>query len=76
MPNLPSKAFRGNARLEEFDFTHCTTVPALANTDAFDGLSANFKIIVPDDLYNTWIAATNWSTYASYIIKKSDYDAL
>ena len=75
-PDLPSRAFRGNARLEEFDFTHCTTVPALANTDAFDLLSDNFKIIVPDDLYNTWIAASNWVTYASHIIKETDFNAL
>jgi hypothetical protein len=26
-------------------------------------------------LYDEWIAATNWSTYASKIIKKSEWDS-
>ena len=33
------------------------------------------KIIVPDALYDEWIVATNWATYASQIIKKSEWDA-
>ena len=37
------------------------------------GTSA-YKIVVPDDLYNTWIAATNWSTHASKIIKASEFN--
>lgn len=31
------------------------------------------KIVVPDALYDEWIAATNWSAYASYIVKASEY---
>lgn len=58
------------------DFSRHTAVPTLANTNAFTGIPEDCKIIVPDALYDTWIAATNWSTYASYIIKKSDWDNL
>jgi hypothetical protein len=27
---------------------------------------------VPDSLYDEWIAATNWSTFADYIYKASE----
>jgi hypothetical protein len=59
-----------------YDFSNHTAVPTLANTSAFIDIPSDCKIIVPDNLYDTWIAATNWSTYASYIIKKSAWDAL
>ena len=58
-----------------YDFSHLTAVPTLANTNAFTSIPSDCKIIVPDNLYDTWIAATNWSTYASHIIKKTDWDA-
>ena len=58
-----------------YDFSNHTSVPTLSNTNAFTNIPSDCKIIVPDNLYNTWIAATNWSTYASYIIKKTDWDA-
>lgn len=54
------------------DFSQHTAVPTLANTDAFSGINAICKIIVPDSLYDEWIAATNWSTYANYIYKASE----
>lgn len=50
-----------------YDFSKCTVVPTLDNTSAFTGINANAKIKVPSDLYSEWVAATNWSTYASYI---------
>ena len=59
-----------------YDFSHHTAVPTLANANAFTGIPTDCKIIVPDALYDEWIAATNWSTYASYIIKKTDWDNL
>lgn len=62
--------------LAYIDFSHHTAVPTLGNTNAFTGIPSDCKIIVPDALYDEWIAATNWSTYASYIIKKTDWDNL
>lgn len=59
-----------------YDFTIATKVPTLSSSSCFKGINADCKIVVPDTLYDSWIAATNWSNYASYIIKKSDYDAL
>ena len=59
-----------------YDFSTSQSVPTLNNANAFTSISSKCKIIVPDTLYDTWIAATNWSTYASKIIKKSEWDAL
>ena len=56
-----------------YDFSALTTVPSLSATNAFTNIPSDCKIIVPDALYDTWISATNWSTYASYIIKKSEF---
>lgn len=53
-----------------------TSVPTLSNTNAFTGVHADCKIVIPDALYEEWIAATNWSAIASKIIKKSDWDSL
>lgn len=61
-----------------FDFRNHTSIPTLANADAFNGTKA--KIVVPDDLYADWIVAQNWSNfvgfdeYRSYIVKASDYE--
>lgn len=65
--------FVSNAALREcykclnYDFTHCSSVPTLGATNAFLGINAKAKILVPSFLYDEWIAATNWSAYADYI---------
>ena len=51
-----------------YDFTAHTTVPTLSNTNAFTGIAADCQIRVPAALVNAWKAATNWSTYADYIV--------
>lgn len=51
-----------------YDFTRHTAVPTLSNTAAFMGIPADCEIRVPAVLYDEWIAATNWSTYADYIV--------
>ena len=68
--------FRDCTSLEVVDLSNCTSVIKLDNVSAFQNVPATCKIIVPDTIYDSWIAATNWSTYAGRIIKKSDYDAL
>lgn len=35
-----------------------------------------YKIVVPDTLYDEWIADSSWAAYADRIIKLSDYNAL
>ena len=51
-----------------YDFTACTTVPTLANTNAFNGIPADCQIRVPAPLVDAWKADTNWSTYADHIV--------
>ena len=51
-----------------YDFTACTTVPALASTKAFNGIPADCQIRVPAALVDAWKTATNWSTYADHIV--------
>lgn len=74
--SIRASAFSNCYGMAFYDFSHHTAVPTLANTNAFTNIPTDCKIIVPDALYDEWIAATNWSTYASYIIKKTDWDNL
>lgn len=73
--SIAASAFTGCASMKVYDFTPCTYVPTLANANAFNSIPSDCQIVVRDSLYDSWIAATNWSTYASQIIKKSDYEA-
>ena len=73
--SIAASAFSSCFLCIKYDFTGNTAVPTLANTNAFTGINPNTKIVVPDNLVTTWKAASNWSTYASYIIGESDYNA-
>lgn len=70
-----TQCFMGCTNILKYDFTSYNSVPSLNNKNAFQSINANCKMVVPDSLYSTWIAATNWSNYANYIIKESDYNA-
>ena len=54
------------------DFTEYKFVPALISNDA----NTIRFIIVPDDLLNEWMVATNWSVCGDKIISKSKYEDL
>jgi len=66
--SIGSSAFQNCYSIRYFDFTNHTAVPTLSNTNAFTGIPADCEIRVPAALYDEWIAATNWSTYASQIV--------
>lgn len=55
--------------------TGSTGVPILNNTNNFGFISQSCKIVVPDSLYDTWIAATNWASISFRIMKQSDWNA-
>lgn len=58
--------------MELYDFRNCTVVPTLADTSLRhkDGC----QIVVPDALYDEWIAATNWSSLTNVVfVKASEY---
>lgn len=69
---IGANAFNGG-RAGRYDFRRVSAVPTLDNINAFNGILTNFKIVVPDNLYDQWIAATNWITYASKIVKASEF---
>ncbi|MDD6937430.1 MAG: leucine-rich repeat domain-containing protein [Clostridiales bacterium] len=51
-----------------YDFTALSAVPTLSNTNSFTGITDDCKIRVPATLAEEWKAATNWATYADYIV--------
>lgn len=61
-------AFDNCCGVRYYDFSAHTSVPALGNANVFTGIAADCEIRVPAALYDEWIAATNWSTYADYIV--------
>lgn len=70
-----ANTFNGCTALEVVDFSEATAVPALYNVNAFANTNSTYKIVVPDALYDTWIATTNWSNanIKPHIVKASEY---
>lgn len=66
--SIGSSAFYGCSALQEVVFNGFTSVPSLSNSNAFTGCASSLQIKVPAALYDSWKAATNWSTYASKIV--------
>lgn len=58
---------------KKYDFSLCEQIPTLANSNSFSPINNDAKIIVPDALYDEWIAATNWAIFADRIVKSSEY---
>ena len=66
--SIGSYAFQNCYGMKFYDFTTHTAVPTLSSTNAFNGIPADCEIRVPAALYDEWIAATNWATYAKYMV--------
>ena len=66
--SIGSRAFYYCSSIIEYDFSEQTSVPTLSNINAFDNINAICKIKVPISLESEWKSATNWSTYANYIV--------
>jgi hypothetical protein len=69
---IKTGAFNKCYGLKTFDFRKCAAVPALDNVDAFANTPEDKEIVVPDSLYTTWIAATNWIDLSASIVKASE----
>lgn len=67
-------AFSSCCVIIKYDFTSATSIPTLSSTNAFADINGICKIYVPDALYDEWIVATNWATYANYIYKASEME--
>ena len=68
---IVASTFAGCSKVPAFIFHERNEVIRLDNVNAFSGTTG--KIVVPDNLYDEWIAATNWSAYADRIVKASEY---
>lgn len=73
---IESSTFINCHAITIYDFTSAIYVPSLMDMNAFGGLNGNCKIIVPDVLYDEWIAAENWAVYSGYIYKTSDVEMI
>lgn len=71
LTSIAASAFAQCWGIQEFDFTACTSIPALLNGNAFSQTSENKRILVRDNLYNTWATAANWAEYADYMTAQS-----
>lgn len=66
--SIDGNAFNDCRGIAFYDFTSHTSIPTLADTNAFTSIPSDCVIKVPAALYDEWIAATNWSTYADHIV--------
>ena len=66
--SIGSYSFYNCCGVRYYDFTACTSVPTLRSTNAFSGISADCQMLIPAALYDEWSAATNWATYARYMV--------
>ena len=72
--SIGTYAFNGCYGMAYYDFRASKSVPTLSNANAFNSIPSDCKIVVPDSLYSSWTTATNWSTYASKIVKASEFN--
>ena len=66
--SIGSYAFSGCYGMRYYDFSACTSVPDLSNTNAFRNIPSDCQMLIPAALVDAWKAATNWSTYADHIV--------
>ncbi len=69
LASIAASVFAGCTSVRYYDFTRCTAVPTLANANAFEEIPDDCEIRVPAALADEWKAATNWATYADYIVE-------
>ena len=61
-----------NCALRKLDFSKCKSIPT-CSSGIFNSIYCNLlKIIVPDELYDTWLTTSNWGGYKKYIYKASE----
>ena len=51
-----------------YDFSACTAIPTLSNTSAFNNIPSDCQMLIPAALFDAWSTATNWATYAKYMV--------
>ena len=66
--SIDNNAFINCYGMRYYDFSACTAIPALSSTNAFNGIPSDCQMLIPSALYDEWRTATNWATYASYMV--------
>ena len=66
--SIGTSAFSNCYGMRYYDFSACTAIPALSNTNAFNNIPSDCQMLIPSSLYNNWKSATNWATYASKMV--------
>lgn len=70
---INASAFQNCSALQLCDFRNHTSVPTLANSNAFSGIPDTCKIVVPYELFRAWVTSTNWSSLSEKIIDSNRY---
>jgi len=65
---IPATLCQIDGSLAIVDLSELTTVPSLANVNAFDSTPSDMQILVPSTLLSEFQSATNWSAYASQMV--------
>ena len=69
--------FNGCTSLQYVNIAQATAIPNGANVSTmFGNTNDTYKVIVPDALYDSWIAAYGWSDIATHIVKASEYPVI
>lgn len=66
--NIPAQFCSAARNCEVFDFSDYTSVPTLANANAFSTTSPVAVFKIPSSLLSSWKSASNWSTYAAQMV--------
>lgn len=69
---IDKQAFAYCNNITSISFENHISIPVLTGTNTFKS-SSEYKLVVPDSLYEQWVVATNWIEYESRIVKKSEY---
>lgn len=58
--------------LKTVDFSGCTVVPTLEDKNTFYNVPTTCEVIIPDVLYDEWIAAENWADVSVVYVRESE----
>ena len=66
--SIKKMAFLDCQGMRYYDFSACTDIPTLSNTNAFNNIPSDCQMLIPSALFDAWSTATNWATYASHMV--------
>ena len=66
--SIGDSAFNSCYGMRYYDFSACTSIPTLSNMNAFNNIPSDCQMLIPAALFDEWSTATNWATYASYMV--------